>query len=200
MTRDQFWQKIIPELLKDNFAVLLYKEQDINGWAGWCDAGEDGNEFVLALDHPMVFETAIHEYCHYLQWKTKPDLWNSVGETYNVLLDWIEYDNIITDEYLLNKSLHDIIMLEHDCELMSLNFAISNCLENFDAKRYIQAANLYLWHYHFNKKFRKKPKKAICSTNAVDKMSSIFDHDYTFYLNLNNLKNSRQDTIIQEYA
>jgi hypothetical protein len=200
MTRNEFWQKIIPELLSDNFAVMLYKEHDIDGWAGWLDAGENDNEFVVALDHPMAFETAIHEYCHYLQWKNKPDLWYSVGDTYNVLIDWLDDKNIIEDESRLDKSLHDIIMLEHDCELMSLNFATSNCIENFDPKRYIQAANLYLWHYHFNRKFRKRPKQPICSTNAVDEMSCTFNSDYSFYLNLNNLKNSRQDRIIQEYS
>ena len=86
MTRNEFWQKIISELLEDNFAIMLYKERDIDGWGGWCEAGKDGREFVVALDHPMGFETAIHEYCHYLQWKNKPELWNKVDNTYNVLI------------------------------------------------------------------------------------------------------------------
>lgn len=200
MTRNEFWQKIISELLEDNFAIMLYKERDIDGWSGWCEAGKDGREFVVALDHPMGFETAIHEYCHYLQWKNKPELWNKVDNTYNVLIDWFDDDAIIEDDTRLEQSLHDIILLEHDCELMSLNFAVSNCIENFDSKRYIQAANLYLWHYHFNKKLRKRPKLPICSTDAVDSMSSTFNSDYKFYLNLNNLKISRQNRILQEYS
>jgi len=200
MTRKEFWQKIINDLLEDNFAIFLHKKHDINGWSGWCEAGEDGNEFVLALDHPLSFETAIHEYCHYLQWKHKPDLWQKVDSTYGVLIDWLEDSEINETTESLNQSLHDIIMLEHDCESMTINFAVENCIEGFDVNKYVQATNLYLWHYHFNLKFRRRPTKAICSTDAVKKMSLVFDGDYRYYLDLNNLDSEKQRDIIKEYS
>jgi hypothetical protein len=200
MTRTELINKIVHDLLNDGFSVHLNRCVDINGWSGWFDADDDNKEFVVSLDHPFGFETMIHEYCHYLQWKNKRPLWDSIDNTYGVLIDWFEDSEVSATEEELDQSFHDIILLEHDCEMMSLNFAIQNCIENFDPKRYIQAANLYLWHYHFNRRFRKKPNLPICATNAVDIMSTTFKNDYKFYLNLGNLETYRQDRIIQEYS
>lgn len=199
MNFNSFLQKITPELLDDGFSVLLHKTDNLDGWSGWMGSDEGEREFVVAIDHPFGFETAIHEYCHYLQYKNKPDLWFKTDAHYNLLIDWVDDISLEYTDEQLNQSLYDILELEHDCEKMSIEFAYQNNVENFDVDKYCRGANAYLWHYHINRKFRKRPKQPIYTARVLGSMSNKLEQDLSFYLDINNLSLDKYQTLLNEY-
>jgi hypothetical protein len=199
MNFKSFLQKITPELLDDGFSVFLHKSENLDGWSGWMSAEEGEKEYVVAVDHHLGFETAIHEYCHYLQSKFKPELWKKSNDTYNYLLDWVDDLSLEYSPEQLDQSLHDILELEHDCEKMSIDFILENNISSIDINRYCRAANSYLWHYHINRKYRKRPKQPIYSSSVISSMSPVLENNLDFYLNITNLTQDQYDTLYKEY-
>jgi hypothetical protein len=195
----QFLNKITPELLNDGFSVFLHKSDNLDGFSGWMSSEEGEKEYVVAIDHHFGFETAIHEYCHYLQSKFKPELWKRSNNTYNYLLDWVDDPNLEYTDEQLDTSLHDILELEHDCEKMSIDYILQNDISSIDINKYCMAANAYLWHYHINRKHRKRPKNPIYSLSVISSMDFALQDNLDFYLDINNLKQDQYDALYKEY-
>jgi hypothetical protein len=198
-TKINFITKVVRDLLSNNFAVLLHNKEHIDGYGGWFSTDQGEEEFVVAMKHHMGFEILIHEYCHFLQWKTDRRLWDKSNETYDVLFDWINNKELqITDEQL-NQSLHDILEIEHDCEKRVLKL-VKNCpIEDFDTDKYIRAANAYLWSYHINKELRQRPKNPIYSQRVLEHMPNTFNSDLNFYLDNKNLFSLSKNVLLAEY-
>ena len=115
-TKQNLTIKIVRELLAHNFSVLLYNteklEDNCGGWC-WIDDDTGKKEFAVAMKHHMGFEILIHEYCHFLQWKTDRKFWDSTLKTYDTLFDWIADTSLEISETDLQQSLQDIISIEH---------------------------------------------------------------------------------------
>ena len=201
--------KIVRELLDHEFSVLLYnKEQLSDACGGWCSIDEDGKEFAVAMKHHMGFEILIHEYCHFLQWKTDRRLWDKSMSTYDILFDWISYPSLVYSPFIkdykitqeeLDQSLHDILEIEHDCEKRVLKL-VKNCpIEDFDTDKYIRASNAYLWSYHLNRELRMRPKNPIYSERVLEHMPNTFNNDLSFYLDKYNLTDSIRQALLAEY-
>lgn len=199
MNYHSFLQAIVPELLTDDISVCLYKTDNLDGWGGWVSMEDGEKEFVIAIDHPLGFETSVHEYCHYLQYKNKNDLWVKFDKNYNLLLDWIDNDSLNFSNSELENSLYSIISLEHDCELMTIEFANKNQMTTFKYDQYIKSANAYLWHYHINKLLRQRPKRPIYTEKIISAMDSQIIPDINYYLNINNLSKYQRDIMLEEY-
>jgi hypothetical protein len=198
-TKLTFITKVVKELLSNGFSVFLHNKESLNGYGGWfgTDTGEE--EFVVAMKHHMGFEIFIHEYCHFLQWKYDRAFWDSSTEYYDVLFDWIENKDMIVADEILNKSLHTILAIEHDCESRVLKLVELNPIENFDKDKYIRAVNSYLWSYHINKELRKRPKNPIYSEKLLSSMSNTFNKNLSFYLDKNNMTENTRSALLEEY-
>jgi hypothetical protein len=198
-TKLTFITKVVKELLSNGFSVFLHNKESLNGYGGWfgTDTGEE--EFVVAMKHHMGFEIFIHEYCHFLQWKYDRAFWDSSTEYYDVLFDWIENKDMIVADEVLNKSLHTILAIEHDCESRVLKLVELNPIENFDKDKYIRAVNSYLWSYHINKELRKRPKNPIYSEKLLSSMSNTFNKNLSFYLDKNNMTENTRSALLEEY-
>jgi len=198
-TKINFISKVVRELLSHNFAVFLHNKEHIDGYGGWfgTDIGEE--EFVVAMKHHMSFEILIHEYCHFLQWKNDREFWDNSCEYYDTLFDWIANPTLEISEEDLNKSLHTILSIEHDCEKRVLKLVKNNPIENFNQDQYIRAINAYLWSYHINKQLRQRPKKPIYSQRVLEHMPNTFNFDVNFYLDINNLPSLSKKVLLAEY-
>lgn len=205
-TKSNLTIKIVRELLDQGFSVLLHNKENLDGYGGWFDA--EDKEFVVALKHHMGFEILLHEYCHFIQWKTDRKLWDKSQLTYDVLFDWVNYpkfhyglplkDYDVSPEKL-DQSLHDILEIEHDCEKRVLKL-VKNCpIEDFDTDKYIRAANAYLWSYHLNRELRMRPKNPIYSTRVLEHMPNTFNPDLSFYLDRGNLTEPIRQALLVEY-
>lgn len=202
-TKQSFILKVVRELLSHNFSVLLYNteklEDNCGGWC-WIDEDENKKEFAVAMKHNMGFEILIHEYSHFLQWKTDRAFWDSTLKTYDVLFDWIADLTLEVDELELEQSLKDIISIEHDCEKRVLKMVKNNPIENFDTDKYIRASNAYIWSYHLNKELRKKPTNPIYSEKVLPYMPNIFNENVEYYLNSSNITKEMRSALLQEYV
>lgn len=202
-TKQSFTLKVVRELLSHNFSVLLYNteklEDNCGGWC-WIDEDENKKEFAVAMKHNMGFEILIHEYSHFLQWKTDRAFWDSTLKTYDVLFDWIADLTLEVDELELEQSLKDIISIEHDCEKRVLKMVKNNPIENFDTDKYIRASNAYIWSYHLNKELRKKPTNPIYSEKVLPYMPNIFNENVEYYLNSSNITKEMRSALLQEYV
>lgn len=198
-TKLTFITKVVRDLLSHGFAVHLHNKDNIDGYGGWfgTDIGEE--EFVVAMKHHMSFEIFIHEYCHFLQWKYDRKFWDDSSEYYDVLFDWIKDPNLEIPEETLNRSLHTIISIEHDCEKRVLKLVKNNPIENFDLDKYIRAVNAYLWSYHINKELRQSPKNPIYSERVLPHMPNVFNSDVNYYLDDKNLSPEIKTALMVEY-
>ena len=201
-TKSNLTIKIIRELLNHNFSVLLYNseklEDNCGGWC-WVDDEEDKREFAVAMKHHMGFEILIHEYCHFLQWKTDRKFWDSTLKTYDVLFDWIADPTLNISEEDLEQSFKDIMAIEHDCEKRVLKL-VKNCpIEDFDTDKYIRAVNAYLWSYHLNRELRQRPINPIYSERVLVHMPNTFNENLSYYLDKNNLTQETRDALLVEY-
>lgn len=201
-TKQNLTTKIVRELLSHEFSVLLYNteklEDNCGGWC-WIDDDENKREFAVAMKHHMGFEILIHEYCHFLQWKTDRKFWDSTLKTYDVLFDWIADPSFEASEEDLQKSLNDILAIEHDCEKRVLKMVKNNPIEDFNIDKYIRAVNAYLWSYHLNKELRKRPTKPIYSENVLPYMPNVFEPNLEYYLDVSNFTNSMRQALLTEY-
>ena len=147
----------------------------------------------------MGFEILIHEYCHFLQWKTDRKFWDSTLKTYDVLFDWIANPTLEVSEDDLQQSLKDIISIEHDCEKRVLRMIKNNPIEDFDTDKYIRAVNAYIWSYHINKELRKRPVNPIYSERVLPRMSNTFNENVSYYLDKKNLSSDIRNALLVEY-
>jgi hypothetical protein len=201
-TKSTFTIKIIKDLLQHNFSVLLYNldklEDNCGGWC-WIDDDEDKREFAVAMKHHMGFEILIHEYCHFLQWKTDRKFWDTTLSTYDLLFDWIADKDLVVSNEDLNKSFTDILSIEHDCEKRVLKLVKNNPIEDFDQDKYIRAVNAYLWSYHLNKELRQRPTNPIYSINVLPHMPNVFNPNLDYYLDPNNFTPKIREALLIEY-
>lgn len=194
-----FITKCTRELLSNGFSVLLHRKKELDGYGGWFGAEDGERELVAALDHEMGFEVFLHEYCHYLQWRDDRELWNRSLITYDILFNWVDDADAVFSDKELDQSLHDIIELEHDCESKALKILKNNPVEDVSIEKYIRAVNAYLFHYHVNRKLRKRPKKPIYSDNVLKFMPSNFQPNLEYYLDSSNISEKMFSVFLEEY-
>jgi hypothetical protein len=198
-TKLNFITKCIRELLSSGCSVLLHRKKDLDGYGGWFGAEDNEKEFVVALDHSMGFEVFLHEYCHFLQWKNKRELWDRSLITYDILFDWIDNPESEYTSQQVDQSLHDIIEVEHDCETLALKILKNNPIEDVDVDKYIRATNAYLFHYHVNRNLRKRPKNPIYAEHILEYMPSNFNHSLSYYLDHSNITQTMLSAFLPEY-
>lgn len=198
-TKLTFITKVVKELLSNGFSVFLHNKESIDGYGGWFGTDEGEEEFVVAMKHHMGFEILIHEYCHFLQWKTDRKFWDDSSEHYDILFDWISDPKLEVLESDLNKSLNTILNIEHDCEKRVLKLVANNPIENFDTDKYQRAVNAYLWSYHLNRELRKRPVRPIYSERVLVDMPNTFNKNLDYYLDSSNLTNDMRLALLQEY-
>lgn len=198
-TKLNFIIKCTRELLANGCSVLLHKKKDLDGYGGWFGAEEGEKEFVVALDHDMGFEVFVHEYCHYLQWRDNRQLWDRSLTTYDILFDWIDKLDSTYSDAEVDQSLHDILEIEHDCETKALKLLKNNPIEGVDTDKYVRAVNAYLFHYHLNRKLRKRPKRPIYSERVLEAMPNFFGPNLEYYLNPSNITPLMESAFLPEY-
>jgi len=198
-TKLSFTLKVVKELLNHGFSVDLRQKENIDGYGGWFGDDEGEEEFVVAMKHPMSFEILIHEYCHFLQWKTDRSFWDSTIEHYDTLFNWINDKTLNVSEEDLDKSFNCILSIEHDCEKRVLRLVKNNPIEDFDIDKYKRAVNAYLWSYHINRELRIRPVRPIYSDRVMINMPSSFYNDLSYYLDKNNLTHEMRQALLLEY-
>jgi hypothetical protein len=146
MNQKQFLEKVKPELERARIKVLINSKGEFNGS---FDSVE--RELTVNTNGQLVFQTLIHEYCHFLQWKNERQKWNFLTKGVDVFFEWIDGKDFTEEK--TSKALVQTIELELDCERKSLEL-IRNWHLDVNPFLYTTAANAYLFSYIFSYKYR----------------------------------------------
>lgn len=165
MTRNEFIAKVAVECIQNNVSLKIIQKEMVNGYGGWFDSNK--KELVCAYKSVNGFETLIHEYHHFLQWKNSPKFWEQCEADKNPFLCWLEGDE--TTKNKLTRAFYKAIRLERDCEIRSIKFIKKHGLD-VDVQKYTREANAYLYSYHYLKKYRDWPAVTIYTKKLIREM------------------------------
>lgn len=182
MTNDEFIEMATENLLQDGFEVIFENSSSVDGCAGWFN--HYSKEFLIAVKNKSYFETFVHEYCHYLQWKHSPIFWNKFCDGYGKFMNHLQSKRTFSEKYI-ESSFMDVLALEHDCESRASRL-IKELNLNINHDEYCRFANVYLWHYFFVRLYKKWIVKSLYSKELVSKMPTEI-MPLSYYLDIRNL-------------
>ena len=182
MTKEQFICKVVNELIADEFSIRLYQKKMEENCGGWFDAQD--KEFVVALKNTYGFEILIHEYCHYLQWKTRRRFFNKYIQACDIVFPWVQGTFYKKD--IVEQAIGEVIELEWDCEKRALD-VIKEFKLDIDTERYIKSANASLLFYHIVHDERKWVKNLSPYAPNITKLMPNALQKLDFYLDKDNI-------------
>jgi hypothetical protein len=165
MTRNEFIGKVAVDCIENGVSLKIVQKATVCGYAGWFDSNK--KELVCAYKNRNGFETLIHEYNHFLQWKNRPDFWEKCDGDNNPFLCWLQGDE--TTKNKLTRAFYKAVELERDCEINSIKFIKKHNLD-VDLEKYTREANAYLYSYHYVKKHRDWPPRHVYKKSLVEMM------------------------------
>lgn len=165
MTRNEFIGKVAVECVTNGVSLKIVQKTSVCNYAGWFDSNI--KELVCAYKNPNGFETLIHEYNHFLQWKNRPDFWQKCDGDNNPFLCWLQGDEMTKNK--LTRAFYKALELERDCEIQSIK-TIKSLNLDVDVEKYTKEANSYLFSYHFVRKYRDWPARTIYTKSLVEQM------------------------------
>jgi hypothetical protein len=167
------------ELSNSDNVYIQEENIRVNGY--WDDSNENHLVFACAIGKPIKKWGPIfaHEYCHFLQWKDKDQLWYdyqsiSVDENYKI------YHNLPIEKDRLEFCLNTYRDVELDCEKRTVKL-LKKYKVPVDITEYIRGANAYVHFYNYIKRYRKwyPPKKMPYACRALHRLASpTFEENY----------------------
>ena len=181
MTNENYTCKVISDLIKDKFSILLHQNKHISEYGGSFDY--ENREFVVSIGDKIGIELLIHEYCHYLQWRDDKKYFLNLINNCLIVFDWI--DGKFFKKDIINHAIAGAIELELDCERRALA-EIKKYKLNVDIGGYCKSANSYLLFYNIVHDTRKWYGKTVNTPSLTKSMpSKLMDLDY--YLDKDNI-------------
>lgn len=141
-------------VLKKSKTIRIVEENITVSGGYWADYNEKNITFACTTGHPFEkwSQTFAHEYCHFLQWLDKGEVWKDFRKIKNEDLDKIFHNKPIKEETLDNV-LRWSKNIELDCEKRTVKL-LKKYKVDVDIKRYIQKANVYIHFYNYAKRYR----------------------------------------------
>jgi hypothetical protein len=132
---------------------------------------------VVACGKPTHewMQILVHEFCHMEQWKSD-DRWDKWADACGKLWAWMDGTSIMNKSQL-SKVLDDMIELEKDCEMRSVE-KIEKWGLPIDTELYTRRANCYLYSYGLMDKLKRFPTGVYTNEVLVNMMPSKFQKSY----------------------
>lgn len=163
MTEQEFLDHIRPQLeaegitcrFEENMWVYCEPGIEESRCSGFFDS--DAKVLAVAMGKPNWFGILVHEYCHFEQWRDRPEWWATLyvedgKETLDVLME-VFYEGRELDEDTIYKYAMTSADVELDCEKRVLA-KIAELDLPLDPAEYARAANSYVTFYHVMPKLR----------------------------------------------
>ena len=169
---NKFMKHLEKELKKTKTSLVLSISDvfiDTARVGGYFD--EANNKIVVRMDEYFL-EILVHEYCHYIQWKTNCKIWSEQEDSIDLMWKWINKD-IELDKKHLNIIFDKIVKLESDCEKRAIKLIKKYGLD-INLEQYIKSANAYLLFYDYVKEKRvwlRDDQGMYSFTKVLDKVS-----------------------------
>lgn len=144
--------------------------------AGYFDS--ENKCIVVAMNHKISFETLLHEYCHFTQWREQCPEWINAENSLGKIDDWLSGKKIRNIKFHIDNAK----LLELDNEKRTVDMIYEWGLEKtIDVSLYTKRANAYIMFYNWVLKARRwsKPGNSpYMNTKIVNIMSDKFDMNY----------------------
>lgn len=190
MNASEFYGWAIPQLIDAGISIKLLNKSKQQNCGGWFS--DDKKELVTCTKHVDAFSIFIHEFCHFLQFRDDPAMWNIVGTGTDNFFAWLKGDKATKAEIL--RFTHLAQELEHDCETKAIAL-IKKLNIDIDFAAYTQKANAYLYSYLMTMELRLWPNtKHSIYTAAV---SNRFDTSLATLEQLKDKKNIPNEVIAE---
>lgn len=141
-------------ILEDSKSIKIQKE-NISVSGGFFDYS-DKNNLIFACVIGYSFEqwspVFIHEYCHFLQWLDRDQLWKDFYYLNAKSMDNI-FNNKPVKKHILERNLNICKNLELDCEKRTVAL-LKKYKVDMDISAYIRTANVYIHFYNYMKRYR----------------------------------------------
>jgi hypothetical protein len=191
MTADEFLEFIAPSLIEGGVKVNI--SDDLGGYGGWFS--EEDKELCVWKHNPVYYETLIHEYCHFLQYRDKYEFWSSRVDDTDVFFDWLDGGDY--SPYLVRKAVNGVIEIEHDCELMTIEKIKEHNID-IDIDRYSRMTSTYLFSYYTTMETRQWPKSSIYTDDILSLMPDGVK-ELSYYQNKRNLPKSAKKLLLEKH-
>lgn len=193
MKGKNFTKRVVTELLEDNFSVCLLQSEDETGDGGWIDVDNRHLTATVGGWGGMDVGILVHEYSHYLQWKTNRRFFNNRMNYCDTFFKWIEGSKH-TDK-VVDKALEKVIELEWDCEKRAIELIKKHRIE-IDLKRYKKAASSSILFYHIAREKRKwceySPFDPRITRSMPEELQSL-----EYYLDKDNIKDHQREKYLE---
>lgn len=156
MLKDEFYGWAIGQLIASGISVKLLNKRVHQGCGGFFSC--TNKELVVCTKSKDEFHTFVHEYCHFLQWRDFPKIWDKYITKCDSFFCWLAGENLNTETAL--DAMAGAQLLERDCESRALSL-IKKLKLPIDIDTYTQQANAYLYSYLISHKLRKWPNTKI---------------------------------------
>ena len=100
-------------------------------------------------DNQNNLEVFLHEYCHFLQWKNKRQIYEDSYSAYKRYNSWLSYKR----NKISKDDIRTIQKLEIDCDKLAVQVIKKKKLP-INTERYIKYSNCYVLMYNFSYKHR----------------------------------------------
>lgn len=146
----EFIQDITGELIEAGFGIELVNKNKLP-CSNRGEFDETAKTLRVAIGGPQKFwfPVAVHEYCHFLQYKEQSKLWTSkaIDKAYTEVFTWLEDENHEIPEDKLMPYIGHIQAVEQDCDQRVVELIKARELP-IDVPDYIQRSNVYIWFYN----------------------------------------------------
>lgn len=165
MEDHEFIGKTIYEMMESGIKVNLRPKNQTYRFKGWFDG--TNKIFFCHMGGEDGFQTYVHEYCHFLQWRDDYSFWDK-NSVYEDFWWWIRGLRRKTKKQV-QSDLRKSIRVEHDCEMRVLA-TIKKYKLNINREVYAQRANLYVLYYKWMVENRKIYTQNLYIEELVKKM------------------------------
>lgn len=158
----EFVKEMTGELIAAGFGVELINKAKLPcSYRGEFDEGGRTLRVAIGNSQKLWFPIAVHEYCHFLQFRDQADIWTrkEVVEAYDVFFNWLADPTIEVSAEKIMESAYWIQALEQDCDRRAVELIKERELP-IDVDDYIKRSNTYVWFYNGVAKWRTWSRKA----------------------------------------
>lgn len=182
-----FLSEAIVDMINSGISIDIPQKKTL-GEHGDSFTGEflyEDKVFRCAARSHSFLSTFVHEYSHFLQYKTGFAK-RHAKKFANIerLWDWLSGDEFSAIK--VNKFIEDAIFVELDCDKRAVELILEYNLP-IDMEQYIKESNAYIWFYHYVKKYRSWAKKSAYKDKNVLKFINLNHESHYFYKKIENL-------------
>lgn len=168
MTKNQFIGLAINDLVENGITVQFNKRKN-NSKNG--SNYFDPDKPVLVINYysdqfdQFLFEVFLHEYSHFIQWKTNKEQWKLYDKSYEIFQDWLDGKRKTCNPNILLA----VQELELDCDRIAISLIKKHNLP-IKIKSYIKQSNSYILSYNLIYKYRKFFNFSACYHDDILKL------------------------------